>query len=61
MKDTLEKKLRNKLRQQGFALRKGRDAYNVTGYMIIDPYRNAIEAGERFDLNIYDVERFANE
>lgn len=63
MSDNKERMLRRKLQKLGYALRKSKaqDINNLGGYMIIDPDRNVIEAGERFDLSLDDVERFIDE
>lgn len=58
-----EDRVRRRLERQGFELKKSRartyTADNQGGYMIL---RNGIiEAGERFDLSLDDVERFAKE
>ena len=63
MSDNRERMLRRKLQKQGYALckSKAQDINNLGGYMIIDAFRNVIEAGERYDLSLDDVERFINE
>jgi hypothetical protein len=59
-----EARLRRRLHTQGFALRKSRiqpenrGRNNQGGYMIVDPWLNAIVAGEHFDLLLDDVEEF---
>jgi hypothetical protein len=56
---------RREARRQGCALRKSRiqtpNLDNHGGWMIIDPWQNAIVAGERFDLDLDDVERWLAE
>lgn len=58
-----EDKVRRQLAKQGLTLRKSRvstfSADNQGGYMIIDSQFNRIEAGERFDMTLEDVEAFA--
>ena len=59
----LEKKIRRRLSAQGYGLHKSRRR-NTTiddwgGYMIYDLSTNYIEAGERFNLSLEDVEKFA--
>jgi len=59
----LEQKLRRTLTKQGYQLKKSRarnwSYNNFLGYMIVNPYDNTIECGERFDLSLEDVARFA--
>ena len=55
-------KVRRRLVSQGYALKKSR-AINLTsddqgGYQIIDLQFGRIEAGERFDLTLEEVEQF---
>lgn len=57
-----ENKVRRRLVSQGYALKKSR-AINLTsddqgGYQIIDLQFGRIEAGERFDLTLEEVEQF---
>src|SRR5262245_46800404 len=59
----LEARRRRRPARHGLVLRKSRSRSGWTvddhgGYMIIDPYRNSIELGERFDLDLDDVEQF---
>ncbi len=60
-----EDKVRRQLAEQGLALRKSRasifSADDQGGYMIIDTQYNRIEAGERFDLTLEDIEAYAQE
>ena len=59
-----ESAVRRKLKQQGYKLRKSRNGYsgdNLGGYMIVSVLHNIIEAGERYDLSLADVEKWANE
>lgn len=58
-----ESKVRRLLVSQGYALKKSR-AINLTsddqgGYQIIDLQFGRIEAGERFNLTLEEVEQFA--
>jgi hypothetical protein len=55
-----ESRLRAALKRQGYRLRKDR-AWTVSldhqgGYMIVDPNRNLLVAGEHFDLDLDDVQ-----
>lgn len=52
-----ERTLRNKIKKDGYTIRKGRDAYGMIGYQIID-INNVIVAGEHFELDFDDVVRF---
>ena len=57
----LENKLRRKAKQCGFLLRKSRASISIDNlgeYMLVDMYKNAIVAGEKFDLTLSDVEEF---
>ena len=57
-----EKKIRRVLEKQGYRLEKSRGGESIDdrgGYRIVDAQRNAIEAGERFDLSLEEVETFA--
>lgn len=61
-----ESRLRKRLQRQGYALRKdrarpSRDINHQGGYRIVDPYRNAIVTGERFDLTLDQVDAFSKE
>jgi hypothetical protein len=60
-----EQKIRRKLATQGLRLKKSRTknhtADDYGGYQIIEIYSNRIEAGEKFDLSLEDVEDYANE
>lgn len=72
---TREQRVRRQLARQGYLLRKSRadgcvrvkDAYqgqslnDCGGYMILDGNTRAVCAGERFNLSLEDVERFAAE
>ena len=57
--------LRRLLAKQGYLLRKSRDrnihADNLGGYMIVDAGGNYVVRGSRFELDLDDVELFANE
>lgn len=54
-----ERTLKNRMKKDGYTIRKGRDAYGMIGYQIID-YNNIIIAGEHFELDFYDVTDFLN-
>lgn len=57
----LEVKLRRKLNHQGYVLRKGKNAYKISGYMIVDSYSNFVAAGaspNAFSLCLTDVLEF---
>ncbi len=54
-----ERTLRNRMKKDGYTIRKGRDAYGMIGYQIIDN-NNIIIAGEHFELDFYDVIDFLN-
>ena len=54
-----ERTLRNRMNKDGYTIRKGRDAYGMIGYQIIDN-NNIIIAGEHFELDFYDVIDFLN-
>ncbi len=60
-----ENSARRKLARQGYLLRKSRaqstSINDYGGYMIVDARTSTIEAGERFDLSLEDVESFAEE
>ena len=61
-----EVRVREVLRKQGYALRKSRlrrreSSEDYGGYMIVDATRNTIEAGEKFDLSLDEVERWVRE
>ncbi len=61
-----EVRVRGALRKQGYALRKSRlrsreSSEDYGGYMIVDATRNTIEAGEKFDLSLDDVERWVRD
>lgn len=57
-----EARVRRGLRRQGYTLIKSRarnwSINNHCKYMIVEAYNNSIVAGEKFDLNIEDVEKF---
>ena len=65
MSKALENKLRRELyRKFGYTLRKSRIRIgpdNYGEYAIIDPDRNWLIAGEKFDLSLDDVRRFVSE
>lgn len=58
-----EDRVRRQLAKQGLALRKSRvstlSVDDQGGYMIVDTQFNRIEAGERFDMSLEEVEAFA--
>ena len=57
----LEAKLRRKLNHQGYVLRKGKNTYKTSGYMIVDSYNNFVAAGaspNAFSLCLADVLEF---
>lgn len=65
-----ENEARRQLAKQGYTLRKSRSggvigenvlANDRGGYMIVNSAFNTIEAGERYDMSLEDVERFAAE
>ena len=60
-----ENKVRRQLAKQGLALRKSRvsifSADDKGGYRIIDMQFNRIEAGERFELTLEEVEAFVQD
>lgn len=60
-----EDKVRRQLAKQGLTLRKSRastfTADDQGGYRIVDTQFNRIEAGERFDLTLEDVEAYAQD
>ncbi len=58
-KDSRERRLRKIAQKRGFMLRKSRDPLsrdNRGEFMIVDPSRNVVVAGERFDLDLDAVE-----
>ncbi|MGI6225746.1 MAG: hypothetical protein ACOYJ1_05760 [Peptococcales bacterium] len=69
MDSSKEKVRENYLRRQadrlGWALRKSRakkwSIDNQGGYMIIDPFTNSVVFGEKYDLDLKDVEKILNE
>jgi len=60
-----EAPLRRQAKKLGLTLVKSRarrtHADDKGGYRIIDPWRNCIVAGEKFDLDLDDVQEFLNE
>ena len=58
-----ENKVRRQLAKQGLALRKSRASFlsadDQGGYRIIDIQLDRIEAGERYELSLEEVEAFA--
>ena len=54
-----EKDLRRWLSQEGYKLKKGRQAVGGEGYMIIDKEHDACIAGSEYSMNIDDVEAWA--
>jgi len=59
-----ESRARRELQKDGFILRKSRirntNCDDYGGYRIVNAYTNGVEVGERFDLDLDDVEKFAN-
>jgi hypothetical protein len=59
---TREDRLRRQANRQGLALSKSRAILpyldNRGDWMIVDPYRNTIVLGEKWDLTLDDVEEF---
>lgn len=57
-----ESRLRGIARRQDLSVRKDRaktwGCHHLGGYMIVDPDRNAIVAGENDDLSLDDLEEF---
>jgi hypothetical protein len=57
-----EQRLRGKAQRQGYLLRKSRvrppHLHDFGGYMLVNASTNIIEAGENFDLDLDDLERF---
>ncbi len=54
-----EKQIRNKLKRNGYGLRKGKDAYGFDGYMIINSMNNTIEIGmDNFNYSLEEVENW---
>jgi len=62
---TREQRARRKLSKDGLILRKSRvrnwHGDDFGGYMIIEARYNYIVAGEKFNLDLEDVERYADE
>ncbi|MDO4841507.1 MAG: hypothetical protein Q3982_02380 [Phoenicibacter congonensis] len=60
-----EQRVRRKLSSQGLQLKKSRtqnlSVNDYGGYQVINAYSNTIEAGEKFDMSLEDVEDFSNE
>ncbi len=60
-----ENYLRRKAARLGLSLKKSRAKKihidNFGGYMIIDPYTNAVVQGSRFELDLEDVAEFLDE
>lgn len=59
-----EQQLRNLAKKQNLKIKKSRGAYsgdNYGGYMIINALNNTIIAGEPFNMNMNDVEKFLKE
>lgn len=55
-----ESRTRSRAKRRGLALRKDRartrSINHQGGYMLVDPYKNSIVAGERYDLSLAAVE-----
>ncbi len=63
-KGTRERRLRHIAQKRGFMLRKSRGSRspdNRGEFMIVDPSRNVVVAGERFDLDLDAVEAWLAE
>ena len=61
MEQRREARLRRLARREGYGLHKSRAGFssdNLGDYMIVDNNRNAIVAGERFDVTLDDVEEW---
>ena len=54
-----ERTLRNRIKKEGYRLRKGRDGTGMIGFQIIN-FNNIIVVGEHFELDFYDVIDFIN-
>ncbi len=65
MTTTLENRLRRKARKHGLRVTKSRDRSihlnNLGGYMLVDSYRNAVIAGDRFDVPLEELEAVIDE
>jgi hypothetical protein len=63
--ETLDARARRAARRAGLEARRSRLRVgapdNFGGYTLIDPFRNAIVAGERFDLTPQDVIEFCDQ
>ena len=66
--ESRERKVRRKLARQGYRLHKSRtngcvyrNGDDYGGYMIVDSTTNSIAGGWKFDWDLEDVERFADE
>lgn len=62
MEKQREARLRRLLRKQGYLLKKSRiknpHINNMGGYMIVDAQRNFVVNGDRFELDLDQVEKF---
>lgn len=56
-----EKKLRRLLNLNGYELRKGRQAVDVEGYMIIESRLNVCVVGSGYTMTLDDVRQWAND
>ena len=56
-----EKKLRRLLNHNGYELRKGRQAVDVEGYMIVDSRLNVCVSDSGYTLTLDDVRQWAND
>ena len=63
-KGSRARRLRKTAQKRGFMLRKSRGPLSLNNhgeFMIVDPSRNVAVAGERFDLDLDDVEAWLAE
>jgi hypothetical protein len=59
-----ESQLRQRIKLRGYLVRKARGAThadNYGGFQIIDPYNNSLVRGEKYDLDLDDLEAFYRE
>ena len=56
-----ENRIRRAAAREGLVIRKSRANYsgdNLGGYMVINSYFNSIEAGEKFNMSLEDLEEY---
>lgn len=53
--DRLIRKIRRVAAKDMCAIRKGKDCYGRTGFMVINSYYNRIDAGENYTMDIFDL------